>query len=215
MCESLIDLKRAINTISDQPGGPNLLSQLDWWVIEVGKEVLRPFMMAQVMLEGEKYVTGSLVIPMVEELRVGLMAAQARVQELSAAVGQQVVEDGTDFDMGSILDAMVEDFQCRWGDGSNLLEFKYGQSGTGVGQPCGYTREQFLQFAADPRMVTLPFVCAEIEEDIWQLLQTALTEIIEEELGKEGQTGKEKSDVDGGMGQGGGGAGGGASEVDP
>ena len=65
-------------------------------------------------------------------------------------------------------------------DGSNLLEFKYGQSGTGVGQPCGYTREQFLQFAADPRMVTLPFVCAEIEEDIWQLLQTALTEIIEE-----------------------------------
>ena len=59
-------------------------------------------------------------------------------------------------------------------------------------------------------MVTLPFVCAEIEEDIWQLLQTALTEIIEEELGKAGQTGKEKSDVDGGMGQGGGGAGGGA-----
>ena len=112
--------------------------------------------------------------------------------------------------MGSILDAMVDDFQCRWGDSSNLLEFKYGQSGTGVGQPCGYTREQFLQFAADPRMVTLPFVCAEIEEDIWQLLQTALTEIIEEELGKAGQTGKEKSDVDGGMGQGGGGAGGGA-----
>ena len=60
-------------------------------------------------------------------------------------------------------------------------------------------------------MVTLPFVCAEIEEDIWKLLQTALTEIIEEELGKAGQTGKEKSDVDGGgMGQGGGGAGGGA-----
>jgi hypothetical protein len=87
MCESLIDLKRAINTISGQPGGPNLLSQLDWWVMEVGKEVLRPFMMAQVMLEGEKYVTGSLVIPMVEEVRVGLMAAQARVQELSAAIG--------------------------------------------------------------------------------------------------------------------------------
>ncbi len=36
-----------------------------------------------------------------------------------------------------------------------------------------------------------------------------MTEIIEEELGKAGQTGKEKSDVDGGMGQGGG-AGGGA-----
>ena len=36
-----------------------------------------------------------------------------------------------------------------------------------------------------------------------------MTEIIEEELGKAGQTGKEKSDVDCGMGQRGGGAGGG------
>ena len=68
-------------------------------------------------------------------------AAAERVQSISAAIGEQKMEDGTDFNMGAILDAMVEDFEERWGDGSNLLEFKYGQKGTGVGQPCGYTRE--------------------------------------------------------------------------
>ena len=93
--------------------------------------------------------------------------------------------------MGSILDVMVHDFQCRWGDGSNLLEFKYGQSGTGVGQPCGYTREQILQFAVDPRMVTLPCVPVELEDDIWQLVQTALTHIIEEELGRSATQGQQ------------------------
>ena len=174
MCEGLVDMKKAINTIAGTPGGPSTLSDLDWWVIEVGQEVLRPFQVAQVMLEGEKYVTGSLVIPMVEELREGLSNAQERVQSISAAIGEQKMEDGTDFNMGAILDAMVEDFEERWGDGSNLLEFKYGQKGTGVGQPCGYTREQLLQFGVDPRMVALPYVVEKEQEDgIWEIVETA------------------------------------------
>ena len=75
-------MKDALDTIAGLPGGPPKLSALDWWVIQVGKEILNPFMAAQVLLEGEKYVTGSLVIPMVESLRKGLVAAQARVQQL-------------------------------------------------------------------------------------------------------------------------------------
>ena len=75
MCEGLLNLKNAIDLIAGTAGGPPRLSALDWWVIEVGREVLNPFMLAQVMLEGEKYVTGSLVIPMVESLRKGLLEA--------------------------------------------------------------------------------------------------------------------------------------------
>ena len=207
MCEGLLDLKDAIDLISGLPGGPPRLSALDWWVIEVGREILNPFMLAQVMLEGEKYVTGSLVIPMVESLRKGLLEAQTRVQELSAAVGDQKLDDGTDFDMGSILDAMVDDFETRWGDGTNLLEFKYGQSGTGVGQPCGYTSEQIIQFAVDPRMVVLPHIPEEREDEIWDSVKTALTELIEQDLGK---AGKGKQVVEGGVDQGPSGGGGGA-----
>ena len=110
--------------------------------------------------------------------------------------------------MGSILDEMVEDFETRWGDGTNLLLFKYGQSGTGVGQPCGYTSEQILQFAVDPRMIALPHIPEATEDDIWESVQTALTQLIEQDLGKAGK-GKEVVEDGAGQGQGGGGGGGG------
>ena len=48
------------------------LSELDWWVLKVGEEVLRPLMLVMVELEGQKYVTTSFVIPMVEAIREGL-----------------------------------------------------------------------------------------------------------------------------------------------
>jgi zinc finger BED domain-containing protein 1 (E3 SUMO-protein ligase ZBED1) len=108
--------------------------------------------------------------------------------------------------MGSILDAMVDDFKTRWGDGTNLLEFKYGQSGTGVGQPCGYTSEQIIQFAVDPRMVVLPHIPEEREDEIWDSVKTALTELIEQDLGK---AGKGKQVVEDGVDQGPSGGGGG------
>ena len=47
----------------------------------MGVDVLNPFMMTQVHLEGEKYVTESLTIPMIEQLRVGL-------QEFESALGR-------------------------------------------------------------------------------------------------------------------------------
>ena len=47
-------------------------------------------LLTQVQLEGEKYVTGSLTIPMIEQLRVGLQAACGRLQEFESAVGVDV-----------------------------------------------------------------------------------------------------------------------------
>ena len=86
-----------------------------------------------------------------------------------------------------------------------MLEFKYGQSGTGVGQPCGYTSEQIIQFAVDPRMVALPHIVEEATEDkIWKSVETALKKLIEEDLGKAGNdkgAGKGKEVVEGGVGQ--------------
>jgi hypothetical protein len=68
--------------------------------VDVGLEILRLIMRTQVMLEGEKYVTGSLVLPMVEELCAGLLHKQERVQELGEAVGlEQVGGDGSDFNI--------------------------------------------------------------------------------------------------------------------
>ncbi len=70
LCEGMLYLKETLNFVGTQ-NPVVLLSDLDWWVSEVGVDVLKPFMMTQVQLEGEKYVTGSLPIPMVSVLTPG------------------------------------------------------------------------------------------------------------------------------------------------
>ena len=61
----MLHLKEVLNFVGTQ--NPSvLLSPLDWWVLEVGVDVLRSFMMTQVQIEVEKYVTGTLIIPMIE-----------------------------------------------------------------------------------------------------------------------------------------------------
>ena len=74
----MLYLKETLNFVGTQ-NPVVLLSDLDWWVSEVGVDVLKPFMMTQVQLEGEKYVTGSLTIPMVDQLRVRLQEARGRL----------------------------------------------------------------------------------------------------------------------------------------
>jgi hypothetical protein len=119
-----------------------------------GEEVLRPLMLAMVELEGQKYVTGSLVIPMVEAIRKGLKEATQCLKELSQSIGEQVLENGKDFNMESILGAMIEDFESRWGDGLDINNYSC-RLGTNRGQPCGYTKEQVLCFTL---VVQLPHV---------------------------------------------------------
>ena len=87
-------------------------------------------------------MTGSLVIPMVECIHKGLFEAHERLQVLAAAIGVQILPDGEEFDMESILQAMIEDFESRWGDGSDINTCSLGTSGTNKGQPCGYTEAQ-------------------------------------------------------------------------
>ncbi|CAN0305334.1 unnamed protein product, partial [Scytosiphon promiscuus] len=49
-----------------------LLSEVDWAIIELLVPLLEPFMVVQRLLEGEKYVTVSLVVPAIQGLRFGL-----------------------------------------------------------------------------------------------------------------------------------------------
>ena len=202
-----MSMKKALIKAEGTEHAPPKLSDLDWWVIEVGLEILRPLMLAQLKLEGEKYVTGSLIIPMISEIRTGLVAAQARLAELAAAVGPQEVEEREDFSVDSMLDSMIQDFEYRWGDGADILCFKYGQHGTGKGQPCGFTNEQIVQFACDPRMIALPEVPEENEEAIWDLTERYLKEMIRKEVDfkpadDSGSKGKEAVGTQGGGGGG-------------
>lgn len=49
-----------------------LLSETDWSILRVLKPVMEPFMTVQTLLEGEKYVTVSLLVLYISDLRDGL-----------------------------------------------------------------------------------------------------------------------------------------------
>ena len=132
-------------------------------------------------LEGQNYVTGSLVIPMVESIRKGLHAAHDRLVELGDSIGPQVSAKGEDFHMQGILEAMIEDFDRRWGDGARINKYTLGTNSTNKGQPCGYTEGQVLCFTLDPRMVKLPQVDEDQEEAVWRVLEFKCKELMQDD----------------------------------
>ena len=79
--------------------------------------------MAQRFLEGEKYVTCSLVIVMIEEIRESFKATLANFNTLQAPRGVKVLE------------TVIIEFNKRFGDGINVTEFREGPGR----KPQGYT----------------------------------------------------------------------------
>ena len=67
--------------------------------------------MAQRLLEGEKYVTCSLVITMIEEIRESFKVTLANFNTLQAPRGVKVLE------------TVIVEFNKRFGDGINVTEF--------------------------------------------------------------------------------------------
>ena len=68
--------------------------------------------------------------------------------------------------MQGILEGMIDDFDSRWEDGTDINKYTLGTNDTNKGQPCGYTKGKVLSFTLDPRMVTLPQVEEDQEEDV-------------------------------------------------
>ena len=100
-------------------------------------------MLVMVEVEEQKYVTTSLVIPMVEVIRKGLNEVNERLLQLGVNIGTQQLEDGKDFNMESILSTMIQDLENRWGDDMDITKYSC-HLVTNRGQPCGYTKDQIL-----------------------------------------------------------------------
>jgi hypothetical protein len=178
MFEDLLHLKVALQSIPATKGCP-VINELEWWVLEVGEEVLRPLMLVMMTLEGQKYVTDSLVIPMVERIRKGLHEAHDRLVELGESIGAQSFEKDQDFHIQGILETMIVDFESRWGDGTDIKKYTLGTNNTNKGQPFGYTKGQVLCFTLDPRMVTLPQVPEEQEQTVCRVLEIRCKDLMQ------------------------------------
>jgi hypothetical protein len=95
------------------PKGFPVLTDLEWWGLKVGEDVLRPLILVMVTLEGQKYVTVSLVIPMVEHIHKGLHEVHECLQELGTVIGTQILPDGQEFHMENILESMIHGYNDK------------------------------------------------------------------------------------------------------
>ena len=117
-----------------------------------------------------KYVTVSRVIPMIANLRTGMMALIAAAE---VAGGEQHAQK-----MIYLVQHLLEDFNNRWGDGSNITAMWMEGPRR---QPQGFLHTHVLATALDPRTRDLQGVPAGEHEAVWALVTKYLAELILEE----------------------------------
>jgi hypothetical protein len=72
------------------------------------------FTVAQLLLEGEMFVTSSSIIPMIEEIRENFKSTLTYFNTVGSMRGVKVLE------------TVIIEFNKRFGDGTNIIEFQEG-----------------------------------------------------------------------------------------
>jgi hypothetical protein len=137
MCERLLRLRPYFNVLAGQPLAWNgYLSELQWKVIEELVTILLPFHQTQELLEGQKYVSISLIPYMISTLRTKL-----------TAYIQAGALDGT----RHLATLMLYDFNDRWGSGIGDTVFKDNATRVKQRRQKGIAKNIHLGAALDPR----------------------------------------------------------------
>ena len=138
MINRLLLLKPYISYLCNQPHVKltNLNDALGDIVI-----ILEPFMLAQKLLEGEAYVTLSLVVPIIEGLRKDL------VREASNADNSAYVQ--------SMLSVLSKSFTAEWGTGETDTQFDMQKTLGPRTRMQGFRMLHMLAALLDPRTKTL------------------------------------------------------------
>ncbi len=105
MCHRLICLRPYLNLMETEGSLKKNLSAEHWSIIVDTGAVLQPIMFAQKLLEGETYVTISLVPYLIFKIRKGL-------QSLLDAPDNQ-----TSVQIRALARKMMNKFECNWGSG--------------------------------------------------------------------------------------------------
>ena len=148
-----------------------MLSAADWEVLKMILSVLEPFRHTQTLLEGRKYVTGSLVVPFIYDLRNSLDDAIEDLNDLPPSSDADV--STAKAAVMPCINALRDDFIKRWGDGSDILIYTEGPRR----KPCGFKPVQLLATALDPRTKILYGVAKDKKADVWKLVQEEAVKI--------------------------------------
>jgi hypothetical protein len=109
----------------------------EWLIVEDTKRILEPFMIAQRILEGEKYVTISLVLIIITTIRENLRA-ELEKPDNSAHVKQLCL-------------LLLSDFNKHWGTGSDGTVWLENQTLGERNRPKGIPQATLMATFLDPR----------------------------------------------------------------
>jgi len=87
-------------------------------------ECAEGIMKTHLNIEGQKYPTSSMAIPIIEKLCENLRSTRMHYTTIDAPRGVKILED------------IIEGFNKRFGDGTHITEFREGHSR----RPCRYTQ---------------------------------------------------------------------------
>ncbi|CAN0217747.1 unnamed protein product [Ascophyllum nodosum] len=170
MVERLVYLRRAVELHESLDNVAPLLGPVDWNVLELLEPVLAPFMYVQKKLESNN-VTGSLVVPLICDLRAGLDSERKALQQPNPGASADVL--AARVLLLPCVEALAKDFNNRFGDGSDILTFREGPRR----QPQGFRKVQVMATALDPRCKMLYGVLPNEHEGVWQAVAMAAADI--------------------------------------
>lgn len=171
MMMRLLELREPIEKHEEADKLEPMLTAADWAVLEMILPVLEPFMHCQLLLEGRKYVTGSLVVPFIHDLRTNLEEAMFDLETAPASDDDDVTKARAA--VMPCVRALHKDFINRWGDGSKILTYTEGPRR----QPRGFKPVQVLATAVDPRTKLLYGISEDQHADVWKLVRTEAVKI--------------------------------------
>jgi hypothetical protein len=145
-CNRLLELKGSLLALEQVEGGMYVpsecrLTSVEWSILDVCVGILEPFMEAEKTLEGEKYVTASLTIPILFTIRRAI-ATKMACRDISQETRSNLVK-------------VLAAFEQRFGTFDTTLPPATEQHGNAIEgekrQPCGFTESQCIASALDIR----------------------------------------------------------------
>jgi hypothetical protein len=163
MCERLLRLRNSL-TVMHLDGDMRLsLSEAQWTVVTDLTVLLRPFMIAQRLLEGQSYVTVSLIPYMLYKIRSGLMSANT--------------DPTSSLHVQRISSLMIAKFNKEFGSGEeNTVATDHTEEGYRR-RAKGIPKTVLLAMCLDPRTKSMVGIPPADRLVIWRYMEEELVEL--------------------------------------
>ena len=170
MCDRLLVLKLYFDMMQAEGSLNCNLTPSQWIIVGHVRDLLKPLMQAQKVLEGEKYVTLSFVLGIIFGIRKGLSEIASNEDTLES--------------IRSLATKMLADFIKHWGSGDEDIVFAENETTGLYNRLKGLSKLTMMASALDPRTKMLMGIPTEDQEHLWKLIHCEMTKIktAEEEL---------------------------------